>query len=75
MQPKLKKHKHKLLIEVLDDIPSGEEHYLHNIQEEIEAALAKVNLKVTWLKSYKLEEKLEEQEVFIPEWGPPRKGP
>lgn len=73
MLRKLKKHKHKLLIEVLDEIPSGEEHYLHNIREEIDAALSRINLKVTWLKSYKLEEK---GEVFIPEWGPPpRKGP
>ena len=54
---KLRKHKHKLLIEVLDDIPSGEEHYVYNIREEIDAALAKVNLKVIWLKSYKLEER------------------
>lgn len=53
----MKKHKHKLLVEVLDDIPSSEEYYLHNMREELDAALARINLKVTWMKVYPLETK------------------
>jgi hypothetical protein len=57
LTPRIKKRKHKLLIEVLDDIPSSEEHYVHNIREELDAALGRVNLKVTWMKVYPLETK------------------